>query len=108
MNEFPLNFRKFSDECPSDGQEIFFIENDNFYGSYEIRYGTVEHQWEEYDDEGHPTGTTFVIEEGESPPPNTSLKVLVDQCLMQDGMLWVACTAVDAMLEASQKLEVTL
>ena len=98
MKDFPLNFRKFSDERPVDGQEIFYIDENDFARSYEFRYATAEYQWEEHDERG-PTGTSYVFEEGEPQPPNTRLMVIVDRKMMQPNTLWIACTAVETVLE---------
>lgn len=97
MKDFTLNFRKFSDERPTHGQDVFYIDESEFYGSYEFRYGTVEYQWEEHDERG-PTGTNFLFEEGEPQPPNTRLLGIVDRRTMQPNTLWIACTAVESLI----------
>ena len=60
-----VEYFRFTDKKPADGQEIWYVYHSTFYGSIEILFGKAEWQWEEVDENG-PTGGSAVYN-GEDP-----------------------------------------
>jgi hypothetical protein len=60
-----VEYFRFADKKPADGQEIWYVYHSRFYGNIEISFGKAEWQWEEVDENG-PTGNSATYN-GEDP-----------------------------------------
>lgn len=90
-----LRFHETPDAFPPEGEQILFVNEEEFYGTFEFIFGEVESQWVEYDQEGDPTGTQYTYEPGEPQPPGTRLQRLIvsgtyQKIIPEKGFLW--CT----------------
>lgn len=89
-----LKFYKLSERKPKDGQEIWYIHNSPFYGTYEFEFGKVEYSYEELDEDGEFNGTSYFErppQEGEEdydPSLEYSLEYLFNGASMLEDDLW--------------------
>ena len=83
-----LTFYKFAEKQPKHGEDIWLIDVSQFYGTYEFTYGDVEYGYEELDQDGNSTGTSFSYEEGETAPENCKLYISFNGENMQPNDLW--------------------
>ena len=95
-----LRFRKVSDKAPKHNQEIWYILTPDFYGSYEFKYGTVQYSWEEIDESGLSTGSSFMYNPNCKQPKMTKLSLAVcdDRYAhsLNPDTLWAACSQVES------------
>lgn len=102
MPNVSFEFKRASEEIPPHDAEIIYVDCHDFYGSYEFRFGTVEWQWEEIDEEGRSTGNSYLYEPDEPQPPDTKLIAIVDHRVIGEDegeMLWSMATDIDSALE---------
>lgn len=52
-----VTYYRWSDKKPADGQEIWYIYNNQWCGTMEVLFGKAEWQWEQVDENGR-TGTS--------------------------------------------------
>jgi len=89
-----LNFRRFPQEIPKDGQDILYIESSPFYSTYEFHFGKFDVQWE--DDNG---GVYFDLVEGQETEGLTKLHCIGSTVYYDNAVfLWVPAEEVDSML----------
>jgi hypothetical protein len=96
-----VEYFRFSDKKPADGQEIWYVYHSRFYGSIEILFGKAEWQWEEVDENGQ-TGSA-VIYNGEDPSEMVegyTLSVFIAGFNGDlDNVMWCPADAFDKMFD---------
>lgn len=107
MKTYDFKFYKVRDKQPEDGDEIIFIETSRFYGTYDFRFGKVEHQYEEIDEEdGTPTGIFFCEVDD---PEDSSLKLrkvlVVNGQDVSPETLWAPAEDVEKVLDLAEEDE---
>lgn len=102
MTTYNLKFFLFKDKKPPNETDIFYVLASRFYGTYEIRYGRAVYDYEEIDEDGHPTGTTYFDVPDDIPEADKerlNLCVVVDGEVLDDDTLWCPAKAVDLLLD---------
>lgn len=99
-----IEFNRGSEKQPKHDEEIIWFNptHGGGFGSlgFQTRQGVVEYQWEELDDDGYPTGVSFVYQEGEEPIEGCQLIVLINGIeIDSDNVFWANSDAVFDMLE---------
>lgn len=82
-----ISFYKLSEKKPNDDQEIWYVHNSSFYGTYEFQCGKVEYSYEEIDDKGNFTGDSY-FEKPTDPSIKYIHQYLFDGQSMSDDDLW--------------------
>jgi hypothetical protein len=110
MKTYDFKFYKVRDKQPEDGDGIIFIETSRFYGTYDFRFGRVEYQYEEIDEEdGTPMGVFFCEVDD---PDNSSVKLrkilIVNGQDMSPETLWAPAEGVEKVLDLADEDEKAL
>ena len=83
---YTLRFRRYPEEKPHAGEEIWFLSNSAFYGTHDFKFHRAEIIWCSDDPD---RGETCSYSEGDQPMPEHHLVWVVDGTDMKEGDLWV-------------------
>jgi len=87
-----FTFYKISERKPEHHREVVWlhpVSSFDYYG-FEPKSTTVEYQWSELDEEGHPTGNAICYNVGDPEVlDDHKLEILFDSWYAEDDWLWM-------------------
>lgn len=101
-----LKFNNLKDVKPEHGQEIWYIKESSFYGSYEFDLAQVEYQWDDgngcsicYDPEDSAQPESDIDEETGQEIPFFLILIMGDICIRLDDsqkrVWWIDCVEME-------------
>lgn len=106
MKTYSFKFYRFGDRKPLDGSTIMFVDENQFYGSYEFTMGEVSYMWEQFDEDGNSECLYSEVDDPDNLPPNIKLVIAVNgQDVDEDSFLWAPCEEIEKVLDVRDEDE---
>jgi hypothetical protein len=85
-----LKFYTIAERRPEDGQELIYLRRARVFDAvaFEPKEGTAEYCWFGLDEDGRFNGTQIGYQEGEPPPPNCRLEIMIGGWTLDEENYW--------------------
>lgn len=101
---YSVEFKKVSQQKPRKGEFIFWIDENKFYGGYEVKMGEVDYVWDEIDENGKHTGSSTFYHEGDGDSyEGHRLAITCEGSELFNDVLWCPAIKFDEMLDNASK-----